>query len=89
MTTQPTPQDGNGNVIRLRIEHLERDCKELNDWKDNLVLVSKTDFDELKKQVDTMKEIVITLRERLTIFQLLQTVYTTIAGTIAAIMGRQ
>lgn len=68
-------EDTNATIVRL--SRVEQDCAKMSD-----------ELDELKKQVTANQVELARLSERLTVYQLLQSAYTTAAATIATVIGR-
>jgi prefoldin subunit 5 len=76
MIDQPT-QPTNGGTLAYRVGRLEQD------HRDHI-----EDYDDLEERVRELERELGKLQERMTMFQAAQAIFTTIAGTVAAFIGR-
>lgn len=89
-TTEPRHDGDNGNVLRHRIAHLENEIEDLKAWREEVMrdrYVTGKEHKELETEVDNLQTDVARLSERLTVFQAIQVVYSTVASIIGSIIG--
>ncbi len=86
------PQVENGNVLKYRLELIEKDFKE---FKERYEKKHEEMIDEFEKKIEDqdktihLQSIEITsLKERLTAMQFFQAGFSTVAGTIAIIVAK-
>ena len=65
------------NAFAVRLARVEKDYAKMSD-----------EVNELTKQITANQVEIARLSERLTVYQLLQSAYTTAAATIATVIGR-
>lgn len=92
MTENPStePRNDNGNLTRHRLAKLEEQVKALQDWKDEVMkdrYVTGQEHHELETEIDKLQTDYARISERLTIFQAIQVVYSTVAGIISGVLG--
>jgi hypothetical protein len=93
MLKQPVtpPKAASEEIMHMQIKQLQDEVVALKSWKEKVLedrYIKADEFKEFTDDLEILTNNLIALRERLTIFQLMQSAFTTIAGTIATILGR-